>query len=96
MDFIKDLLDPTILEDEGCSVGYLVLLQESLIHAQNYYTGLSKNPEIVISYTDILHYLGIIDQNLTILDGIIEIKKIDIFDDYCLNYEDPDLLICFN
>jgi hypothetical protein len=96
MDFIKELLDPTILEEEGCTVGALVMLYDSLIHAQNYYTELSKNPEMVLSSTDILHSLSVIDQNLRVLGNAIEFKKLDLFDDYCLNYEEPELLICLN
>jgi hypothetical protein len=96
MDFIKDLLDETILEDEGCSIGALVLLHESILHAQNYYKGLSKNPDMIISQAEILNYLFVIEQNLVILERVIEIKKLDIFDDYCLNYEEPELLICLN
>ena len=95
-DFTKNLLDETILEDEGCAIGTLVWLQESIINAQNYYRGLSKNPQFVLSYTDILYSLSVMDQNLAILERVIEIKKLDIFDDYCLNYEDSDLLICLN
>jgi hypothetical protein len=96
MDFIKNLLDPTILEEENCSVGVLVLLHESLTNAHNYYTALSKNPNMVLSFTDILHYLSVIDQNLEVVNIVIEVKKLDIFDDYCLNYEEPELLICLN
>lgn len=96
MDFINNLLDPTIIEDDECPIGVLVMLQETLIHAQNYYTGLSKNSEMVLSFTDILHTLFIIDQNLMILDVAIESKRHFTFAEYSINHLDPDLLICLN
>lgn len=93
MDFTKELLDPTIL-DEGYSIGILVCFHESLENAKEHFTALSQNPKMFNQFTTIMHQLKVIEHNLAIMDVVIDNKKTIIVHHWGL--PEPDLQICLN
>lgn len=93
MDFTKQLLDPTILDDDY-PIGILVCFHESLFNAQQHFITLSQNPKMVNQYTEIMHQLQVIEHNLAVMDVVIDNKKTIIVHHWGL--PEPELQICLN
>lgn len=93
MDFTRQLLDPTILNDDY-PIGILVCFHESLSNAQEHFTNLSHNPNMLNRFTEIMHQLKVIEHNLMLMDTVIDSKKTLIVHHYGL--PEPELQICLN
>lgn len=93
MDFTKQLLDPTILNDDY-PIGILVCFHESLANAKEHFTNLSQNPKMFNQFNEIMQQLKVIEHNLTMMDVVIDNKKTLIVHHYGL--PEPELQICLN
>jgi hypothetical protein len=93
MDFTRQLLDPTILNDDY-PIGILVCFHESLLNAQTHFTSLSQNPSMFDQFTEIMQQLKVIEHNLAIMDCVIDNKKTIIV--YHWGLPEPELQICLN
>lgn len=93
MDFTKQLLDPTILNDDY-PIGILVCFHESLANAKEHFINLSKNQNMFNQFSEIMYQLKVIEHNLSLLDVVIDNKRTLIIQTYeLLEFE---LEICLN
>jgi hypothetical protein len=93
MDFTRQLLDPTVLNDDY-AIGILVCFHESLINAQQHFTSLSQNPQMFHQFSEIMHQLKVIEHNLAIMDCVIDHKKEFIVHDW--GHPEEEYQICLN